>query len=495
MYNYYGDYMKLFGKNIKFKNLSNLLIFLPFLIPFALFAGKYLYDNDFWFTINQGRYILNNGFPTTVISTIHEGLSFVYQSWGTGVLFYSVYHYLGNYGMLFLMIITLELIVYFYYKLCVLVSNNNYKSIILTTLLMLIFGLYTFPRPHMFTVLNLILILYCLEKYIRSDNKKNLIPIPFLFLLEVNMHGIYFVPLLVIITPYLINSFKFNFKFLNQGPVNYHKKPLFITYLISILVGFINPYTYKIFTYGFSSYGNEVLRKNINEMGAINFHDFFGKICIITLIVTFITFFANKSKKIPLRYYLLLLGTAILALDAYKSFYIFLVCSFFGIAYIMRIDEKKEILKKEKLINLFIVLLIGGLIITTTKFTTPKLNEPANFLQENKKIDNPSVYTSFGNGSYFEYRGFNCYIDPRAEVFLKSNNKKEDILDEYFDMQHGVISIKDFLDKYNFDYLLLQIDNDAIYTYIKDNNDINYNKVYDDEKYQIWERNDIKEKD
>ena len=88
--------MKQSKKKVKTNNLSNLLIFLPFLIPFALFAGKYLYDNDFWFTINQGRYILNNGFPTTVISTIHEGLSFVYQSWGTGTLFYLAYLDLEN---------------------------------------------------------------------------------------------------------------------------------------------------------------------------------------------------------------------------------------------------------------------------------------------------------------------------------------------------------------------------------------------------------------
>ena len=141
------------------------------------------------------------------------------------------------------------------------------------------------------------------------------------------MHGIYYVPLLIFIIPYLLNSFKYKFKFLNNGPVNYNRKPLFITYLISMLVGFINPYTYKIYPYGFSSYGDATMRENIRELAPITFNSFFGKICIITMIVTFIIYIVNtKKKKIPLRYYLLLLGTFVLALDAYKSFYIFMTC-------------------------------------------------------------------------------------------------------------------------------------------------------------------------
>ena len=486
--------MKKKNKNKKKFNLSNYLIFLPFFIPLTIFAGEYLVDNDFWFTINQGRYIIENGFPHTVISTIHSGFSFVYQSWGTGILFYLVYHLLGNYGIMFLTILVLELIVYFYYKLCMLVSNNNYKSIILTTLFIIIFALYTFPRPHMFTVLNLVLILYLLEKYIRSDNKKYLIPIPFIFLLEANMHGIYYVPLLIIICPYLLNSFKYKFKFLNQGPVNYHKKPLFITYLISIFVGFINPYTYKLYLYGFKSYNDVVMKSNIKELGPINFHEFFGKICIITLIVTFILFIVNRKKEIPLRNYLLLIGTLVLALDAYKSFYIFIVCTFFGLAYIFRKDEKKEICKRDKIINLAVVILLGSLIIPFVKFRLPLQDKPATYLLENKKIDNPRVYTSFVDGSYFEYKGFNCYIDPRAEVFLKVNNGKEDILKEYFDLQNLATGYNEFLNKYNFDYLVINED-DSLKTYINENKELNYTEIYDEEDYQIWERNDIKEKD
>ena len=470
-------------------DFSKYLLFLPFFIPIAIFIGKFTYDNDFWFTINQGRYVLENGFPTTVINTIHEGMSFLYQSSGSGILFYLFYHYLGNYGAMILTLITLELIVYFYYKLCMTVSNNNnYRSIMITTVLMLIFLLYTFPRPHMFTVLNLVVILYCLEKYIKENNKKYLIPIPFMYLLQVNMHGIYYVPMLIFITPYLLNSFKYKFKFLNQGMITYDKKPLFITYLISMFVGLLNPYTYKIYPYGFSSYGDITMKENINELAPITFNTFFGKICIVTIIVTFIIYIVNSKKKIPLRYYLLLLGTTVLALDAYKSFYIFTACSFFPIAYISKTENGTKLSKRLVIITSTILVILAGVFIGTTKITKPKQTDVANFLVDYNKLDSPKLYTTFEDGSYFEYKGFDCYVDPRAEVFLKKNNKKADILKEYFDYKKGLISPNVLLTKYDFDYLIVRKEADPFYEYFNDNKDDSYKMIYDDKNYQIWEK-------
>ena len=196
----------------------------------------------------------------------------------------------------------------------------------------------------------------------------------------------------------------------------------------------------------------------------------------------------NRKKKVPLRYYLLALGTAILAIDAYKSFYLFLACSLFSIAYFYREEKETVISKKTKIITSIIILVIATTVLCTTKVLTPPQHDPATYLVENNKIENPKVYTSFEDGSYFEYMGFNCYVDPRAEVFIKKNNKKEDILKENFDMQHGVIAVKDFLDKYNFDYLVVKVDSDAIYTYLQENPDNDFNKIYDKDKYQIWEK-------
>ena len=139
-------------------------------------------------------------------------------------------------------------------------------------------------------------------------------------------------------------------------------------------------------------------------------------------------------------------------------------------------------------ITAIIIVIISFAVILTTKVLRPPQQDSAEFLVEYNKLEKPRVYTSFEDGSYYEYKGFDCYIDPRAELFLKSNNKKFDIIVENFDMQHGVIAVKDFIDKYNFDYLVVKVDSDAIYTYLQENPDNDFNKIYDKDKYQIWEK-------
>ena len=60
--------LKLFLKKIPCINLFCILA----LIPILRYVFPFTFDNDFWFTINQGRYILENSFPIKAIGTIHN---------------------------------------------------------------------------------------------------------------------------------------------------------------------------------------------------------------------------------------------------------------------------------------------------------------------------------------------------------------------------------------------------------------------------------------
>ena len=68
---------------------------------------------------------------------------------------------------------------------------------------------------------------------------------------------------------------------------------------------------------------------------------------------------------------------------------------------------------------------------------------------ENK--EDITVYTSYEDGGYLEWRGYKPYIDPRGDVFLKSTNKKYDLMDEYVKYTRNVSQISEFLEKYKFD--------------------------------------------
>jgi len=476
----------------KFKLNNFYLRTILFIIPILEILLNYGIDNDFWFTINQGRYVLNSGFPTTVINTIHSGLSFTYQSYGTGVLYYLIYNLLGTVGIMIFLIIISELISYFFYKLCYLLSNNKKVSYIITIIMITFLSLFFIAtRPQIFTYLNLIIILYLLEKYIKSNNKKYLYFIPLIFLLEANMHGIYFIPLLIIICPYIINSFKFNI--LGIKSEGFNKKPLIITYLISFLVGFINPYTYKTVFYGFSSYTN-TLKKLVLELHSPTIHTLTGIIIFILIFGTFFIYYIKKDKRLPLRYYLLIMGTTLMALDAIKSAPFFAICALFPIAYLYKTKETKDNKITKSLIisnSLIIIVTITLSIIFIRPIDNNHLNKPCDFLDKENKIDNPKIYTNFWSGSYLEYRGYNCYIDPRAEVYLKSNNKKVDIINEYYNLQYTTYNYISFLMKYNFDYLVLEKNKDSIYYYLKYYPIEEYNKIYEDNYYQIWQKKDV----
>jgi len=479
---------KVFSRLKLFKELPIInLFFIAIMIPFLRLIIKFNYDNDFWFTINQGRYVLEHGFPIKAINVIHN-LDFLYQSWGSGVLFYLVYNYLGNYGIIALLIIVMELTSFFFYKLCYVISEDKRKSLIVTIIVMILYNFYfSVTRPHIFTILNLVIMFYLFESYFKTFEKKYLYFLPVLSLLEINMHGIYFIVLLVIMFPYLLSTFKF--KIGNIVSAGCRKREIFITYFFMLLTGLINPYGINTIIYGFSSYSSSSLMNNvIVELLAPNFHKSFGKVIIITILLLYIIYF-KSDKKIHFRYYLFLIGTSYLALDGVKSFSLFIVSSGFPLAFMLKNTYKEK--KYSKFYCLFHSALACIIIITLC--ININVNDDINIKKYADYLDNVAdkektkLYTNFFDGSYMEWRGYLCYIDPRAEVFLKSNNHQEDILKEYFELQYLDFNYQEFLDKYEFDYLLLNKKDDTLYKLLLVKNE-KYNIILEDESYALYQR-------
>ena len=478
-------------KTIKLRQLPTYQYVYLLLIVICFGFIKFGYDNDFWFTINQGRYVLEHGFPTSVINSIHN-LDFIYQSWGTGTLFYLVYHYLGDIGMISLMFIVMSLTAYFFYKLCYVVSKKEKLSIKITILFIIIYSLvFLTTRPHIFTTLNLIIILYLLESYLKTKENKYLYFLPLITLLEVNMHGIYYIVLMIIITPYLINSFKFKFFNIIKSD-GFPKKKLLITYVMMFLTGFINPYGIKTVIYGFKSYiSSNTFNNGIVELLSPDFHFIMGKLVIILVIVLYIIYF-SRNKKEPLRYYLLLLGTSYLALDAVKSFNLFMVASLFPVAYFFREYRPKLIdkpySKYYRIFHLGITICICTIVLLNlNKPEEPSISKFMDYLDnEVTNKEDIKLYTNYSDGSYAEYRGYNCYIDPRGEVFLKINNHKEDIFEEYMNLDNLKLDYRNFLDKYEFDYLL--VDKEETLYYLLEIDSHNYIIVHENDEHVLYRR-------
>ena len=467
-------------KYLHSKPLALLYLFIPIFVSVTRLK---LFDNDFWFITNTGKYILNHGFPTIEPFTIHSNLSFVIQQWLTDIIFYGIYKYLGHTGIIALLFILELLIIYLLYKICYMVSEKRLSiSIAVTAVSVALLNLlFMATRPQMFDFVILLSAIYVLEKYIRTNNSKILWWLVLLSFLLINLHASTYFVLFLFMLPYLVDSFKFKISFLNGE--GYRKKPLFLILIPMLLVGLINPYGIKNITYIFTSFGVPAINGVVGEMESIRTTNI--SIRAIYLIVFNFIVLGNilNRKNLKVRYLCLELGTLILGFSSIKGMSFLLVGGTFPICYNLKeyFKEYKGNYKYSKRFIITYIMILIGLFslffVELNKVDEEKditsyyvnLRVIADYLDDNTKSKDVTLYTDYDTGSYFEYRGYKCYIDPRAEVFLKANNTKEDIIDEYYNLQKNKLNEREFIDKYGFNYLVVNSKADILYKYLNKN--------------------------
>lgn len=467
-----------------------LLVLTMLLLPVVMYSIKgFNLDNDFWFLINTGKYILNNGFIHIEPFTIHDNLNYISQQWLTDIIFYKIYNSFNIYGMYILIIISNILITYIMYKLCLLVSNNKIKLSLFTTIIIntMISNSFIVTRPYVFDIILFTLELYILESYIKYNNRNYLLGLPIISLLMINLHSSMWLMLFILLLPYYLG--RINTKYTTKE--KYNLKPLIIVTIIMLLLGIINPYGIEAITYLFKSYGIEYINNLIFEMQPLTLTKSITSIVTYIFIsIILISYYIKKTKEINIRYLLLFLGTLCLTLLHYRGLMFLGITSTLSLCYNLKDYCHEEKRSTRNITNEYIMPLILLIFlvftITNTNFKYEKdlsLSLVANYLDNNTNKD-IKIYTGYNEGGYLEYRGYKCYIDPRAEVFIKSINKKEDIFTEYYNLQMGYINYKKFLNKYNFDYLLLK--DDILETYIEE--EPSYKKVYKtDEDYILYQ--------
>ena len=478
--------MKIINK-IKEYRPPKYIRYLSFFIPF-LVVVFFSPDNDIWFLLNHGKYVISNGIPTIEPFSLHQGFSFVMQQWLTSVVFYSVYSVFKQYGLIILVIITLALFMYFVYKLCLLVSNNQkYLSTIITVLTSTMVSVFFKTRPQIFTYLLLIIILYILELYRKDKKTKAIYFLPFISLLEINLHASMWFMIYLFILPYFLYFIYTYYTNKDQKIIK-----LVIIIILMILSGFINPYGLKAITYVFKSYGNYYINNLVYEMRPPSFDDSMGIYILFSIELLLFILVIYKKRKLDFIYTCLLLGTLILSLKNYRSFPLFVIATYPFLGYYLkgRLKDKPELKMKNIVKNSFIgtsifltIYLIILVIIKQINFSN-QLKSGADILV---KKDNITLFCNYESGGYLEFRGLKPYIDPRAEVFLKTNNQKEDVLKEYYLVERGMIDYDKFISKYNFTHLVIRKKQYHLLKYIKSSQ--NYHLIWSNKEYFIYEKN------
>ena len=492
--------MKKIWKKIKKYNLSYKICLLYFFVPIYLLCltsaniGK---ENDIWFLLNHGKYVIKHGFPTIEPFSMHQGFSFVMQQWLSAVIFYLTYSVLGKYGLLLVVNIINLLILYFTYKLCILLTDNRKRlSIVLTCITdVLLTSTFLVLRPQIFTYLLLIITLYIMEKFIRCKDTKLIYLLPLISLLQINLHASMWFMIFLFMLPYVVSLFINTLKNKNDNRIF----KLLIIMILMFLVGFINPYTTKNMFYVFTSYGSIYVNNSVKEMlppiELLYINPFYTFLHYLTVLGIVSVYIANKKAKLNLTHILLLLGVLILATTSIRNYPLLVIGTVPFLGYNLKclFPKKKEPKCSIKdffdkqyvlLIILLVTFLIGILVVKKIPFTN-KLKPGIDYLEKNYDVKKIVLYTNYNNGSYTEYRGLKPYIDPRAEVFLKSNNHKEDIMGEYYFLQNGLLDYDKFINKYNFTHMIVT-KTDSLYD--KVSKDKRYKIIYKGKGYKIYVR-------
>ena len=475
---------------------------------------KFPEEADTRFVINLGRYILENGFPYVDPFTIHENLQLVAQQWLSGIIFWEVYKNFGNDGFLFVDCLVGAAAVLIYWRLCLFVSGGNKAlSFAISFLVANLIAPMIVPRPHILSALLLLIEVFFLEKFTRTEDAKFLIPLPLVSVALINFHAAVWLISLVVCLPFL---FVKNFR---------HIKFLLAAMVGIFLCGFMNPYGFDAMTYVFRSYGIEIINENIPEMFTPSAHGFQGKFFYL---VEALLIFSLARFKIPYRYIFLCGGLTFMAIMHGRNLILFYLLATFPLAFVWKDFSLEKYFaktddggcKNRKLLTIFffLLLLVNTTIITivlkdyleeisllfeilffaTTLFALytllilkvdgriihpailPRKNlsllgtglilfviffltvadtqkelpkpytEAMEFLLRSERPENISLYVSQGAGGLAGNFGIKYYIDSRSEVFIDANNGRKNILEEYLDFTRGQIYYKDFFRRYNF---------------------------------------------
>ncbi len=455
----------MFKKYKPSKWLSYLYFIFPLFLVTKINVGK---ESDIWFLLSYGKQILTSGFPKYDFLSMHKNLSFVMQQWLSALSFYQVYKLLGGVGLFLLVFIINALIIFLLYKLCMLLSDNKVFSSVVTTCMIdiLLQSFFIIPRPQVYSLLLFIVTVYILELYLKK-NSKSIYLLPLVSLLLINFHASMWLCLFILTMPFI---FEFTLLFIKKKDKRIVK--LLLMVLLSFLVGFLNPYGIKNMFYSLTSYGVDIINSEVIEMHSFTTMEplTFANYCFIgTFFILLIGIIYRKNKKVEASQLLLILGTTYMALCNFRNISIFYVCALPFLSIYLPLKDGKEEKLPIKLYILFatIIVLTISINIYNGNYNLKNANQKyINYLDKNASKD-IKLYAGYNEGSYFEYSGYHPYIDGRAEIFLKSNNKKEDILNEYFDVYHGKTDIAKFLKKYDFDYLIVGKTDYFLYNYLK----------------------------
>jgi len=256
-------------------SLTDFAFILPIVLLFQFLGGtgRLLADGDTGWHIRTGDWILQHRAVPTVdlFSFTKQGQPWFAWEWGWDVLFSLVHSRWGLGGVAFVNVLVLGLVSALLFRLIRRVSNSDILSFLVTVVAMYSSAVHWLARPHLFSWIFILLFSHVIFSA-QEGNRKSLLWLAPLMLFWVNLHGGFFVGILLLATT-AIGEFASALSRQSGLRAAWRSAwPYTVSTLTCSFLTFVNPYGWQLHHHIFEYLGDSKLMDNIAEFQTLSFH-------------------------------------------------------------------------------------------------------------------------------------------------------------------------------------------------------------------------------
>jgi hypothetical protein len=453
-----------------FADIIFIFLFIYLSIPAA---GKLLSDCDTGYHIRAGEYILETlSIPRQDMFSFHSPPpDWIAHEWLSEVIMAIIHNAFGLTGTVIFFSFLISLV---YYLLLKILRSQNSNILVATAIIILVFAsskLHWLARPHIFSMLFMLIWYYLLDIY-QYTHKNYLGLLIALMLLWVNMHGGFIIGF-ILNGIYLFANIVYFFVRKVTDRNLYKKKAIVLSLITSacLFVSFINPFGYQILLFPIKLVTERFYADNINEYLSPNFHSYsvipFELLILLTLVI-----FSISKRRLNIIEIVLMITFAHMALFSVRYIPLFSIIAApiltKQIDLILKTNEGKftNAFKKKALsfsetdssakgffwpaIAILLVILLAAKGSFTHSFDGKKKPiAAANFLEQESIKGN--MFNEYEFGDYIVYRNY-----PKYKVFIdgRSDMYGVELFKEYFKVKNFETGWEEIMEKYNINWII-----------------------------------------
>ena len=477
-------------------------------------------QNDTYYTIKIGEYVLENGITMVDPFSWHENLEYTFPHWLYDVMIYSIYNIGGMLGVYISTIVFASILGIVMYFVNVKLCKNRILSFALTIISLILLKPYICARAQLVTFILFILTIYFIEMYLDTKKKRYIVGLVIIPILIANLHTATFFFYFILYLPYIAEYISYiliyadvviceavqkslNKKLEKNGESEKllkkiekeekrHKK---LKERADAKIE--NPYKMQgISTKNISEHLPLVLSENRN---------------LLILLAVYITLIAFTKIKIRISDVFMLGGLVLLAIFTRRqaSMVYLIGCIILNrlLTQLINNYNDKIIKKVEKLASSIIGIAVISVIIILISLLAYKAKKDDDFidgntypvqaiqwLKENLDINSIRIYNEYNYGSYFIYQNIPVFIDSRCDLYMPEFNENMYAFRDFLrlnDVKDSNETVENKFEEYGFTHFVVT-NTSRIKRYLEERPE-KYNKIYpteeiSDDRFSIFER-------